>query len=147
MKESLDIRWKQRFSTYKKALSKLTIAVELIRNNIDLTRESKLNDNDELQLEGLIQRFEYTQELAWKVMVDYLKFQGYQDIKGSRDAFRNSLRIGIITSDKWMNTIEDRNRTSHTYDDVTAYDVMLNIINIYYPLFVDFEKRMDTIDQ
>ena len=68
------IRWQQRFNNYRKALAKLTQAVELLSSQIN--HEEAV---DELLQEGLIQRFEYTHELAWKVMKDYAEYQGYTD--------------------------------------------------------------------
>ena len=72
-----DIRWIQRFSNYRKALVKFNQAIEIISMQLDLGEEV-----DELLEEGLIQRFEYTHELAWKVMKDYAEYQGYTDIQG-----------------------------------------------------------------
>ena len=132
-----NIRWQQRFSNYRKALVKLNQAVVLLSEQIE--REAVI---DELLQEGLIQRFEYTHELAWKVMKDYAEHQGIMEIFGSRDAIRYSLRLGLIDDEKWMDTIKDRNVTSHHYDDDTAQKITEHIINIYYPLFVKFEKVM-----
>ena len=95
--------------------------------------------------EGLIQRFEYTHELVWKVMKDYAEYQGYTDIRGSRDAFRKAFEMGIITDKRWMNSIEDRNLTSHNYDDETAEEILELIIKVYFPLFLEFEKTMLSI--
>lgn len=64
-----DIRWIQRFSNYRKALVKFNQAIEIISMQLDLGEEV-----DELLEEGLIQRFEYTHELAWKVMKDYAEY-------------------------------------------------------------------------
>lgn len=64
--EKKDIRWIQRFSNFRKALVKLNQAVGIISNQAESVKEV-----DELLKEGLIQRFEYTHELAWKVMKDY----------------------------------------------------------------------------
>ena len=141
MKQNLDIRWEQRFSNFIKAFDKLTIAVAIIKPTIN--KSDDVDDIDELQREGLIRRFEYTQELAWKVLSDYAKYQGITDIKGSRDAFRYGLANGILDSEDWMNTIEDRNRTSHTYDDNTAYEILVDIVDKYYPLFKSFRERME----
>ena len=69
--------------------------------------------SDELLKEGLIQRFEYTHELAWKVMKDYAEYQGYTDVRGSRDALRQALQMGLINDAVWMDSIEDRNLISH----------------------------------
>ena len=74
METKIDIRWEQRFSNYIKALDKLSIAVEIIRESIK--NGDDIDNNYELLREGLIQRFEYTQELAWNVMSDYAKYPG-----------------------------------------------------------------------
>ena len=103
-----NIRWQQRFSNYRKALVKLNQAVELLSKHIE--REDTV---DELLQEGLIQRFEYTHELAWKVMKDYAEYQGYTDVRGSRDAIRKALEMNLIDDKRWMDTIEDRNLTVH----------------------------------
>ncbi len=132
-----DVRWIQRFSNYRKALIQLGKAV-----NIVSAVSNSSSDQNDLLAEGLIQRYEYTHELAWKVMKDYEEYQGLTDIMGSRDAIRVALRAGILDDDRWMDTISDRNLTSHNYDDETAKHIVNNIINVYYPLFVKFETTM-----
>lgn len=132
-----DIRWVQRFSNYRKALSLLGKAVSIV--SAQLT-----NNKEEFDLlkEGLIQRYEYTHELAWKVMKDYAEYQGITGINGSRDAIRQTLQFGLIDDDRWMDTIIDRNLSSHNYDDETAQTIVSNIISTYYPLFVKYEQTM-----
>lgn len=71
------LRWQQRFSNYNKALLKLTQAASFLSRQME--HEQVV---DELLQEGLIQRFEYTHELAWKVMKDYAEYQGYTDVRG-----------------------------------------------------------------
>lgn len=134
------IRWQQRFSNYRKDLVKFNQAVELLSKHIE--HEDTVN---ELLQEGLIQRFEYTHELAWKVMKDYAEYQGYTDIRGSRDAIRKSLEMNLIDDKRWMNTIEDRNLTVHNYDNEIASEIYDNIMNIYAPLFVAFESKMQSL--
>jgi len=143
METKIDIRWEQRFSNYIKALDKLSIAVEIIRESIK--NGDDIDNNNELLREGLIQRFEYTQELAWNVMSDYAKYQGFQNIAGSRDAIRYGLEHNLISSKDWMKTVDARNRTSHTYNEETANDIINDIIDIYYPLFITFKKTMDKL--
>lgn len=140
---NLDIRWEQRFSNYRKALSMLRKAVEIIENEIESNED--LDDIDELLREGVIKRFEYTHELAWNVMGDYAKHQGFLDIKGSRDAIRYALKHGLVSDEEWMDSITDRNRTSHTYDENTAHEILEDIIHIYFPLFNLFEQKMEEI--
>lgn len=133
---SNDIRWEQRFSNYKKALLKLTQAVLL----------NKERGLSELEKQGLIQAFEYTHELAWKVMQDYLIYQGYTEIRGSRDATREAFRIELISDgENWMDMIKKRNLTSHTYNEETSEEIYLSIIENFHPLFSDFEKIMEKI--
>ena len=134
------IRWQQRFNNYRKALVKLTQAVELLSGQFD--REEAV---DELLQEGLIQRFEYTHELAWKVMKDYAEYQGYTDVRGSRDAIRKALEMGLVDDRRWMETIEDRNLTVHNYDNEIASEIYENIMGTYYSLFVAFAQKMQSL--
>jgi nucleotidyltransferase substrate binding protein (TIGR01987 family) len=142
MSTKQDIRWLQRFSNFQKALAKLSKAVEIIEQKMDFDEEV-----DELLEEGLIQRFEYTHELAWKVMKDYLEYQGITDIRGSRDAIRQALKVDIINDARWMESIEDRNQTSHNYSDDTVARIYENIIMKYFPLFCHFEEKMTKISK
>lgn len=129
-----DIRWEQRFSNYKKALDKLKEAVA----------NSRIRDLTDLEKEGLIQRFEYTHELAWNVMKDYFDFQGVNNITGSRDAIREAFDKGLIDDGKtWMDMIISRNKTSHTYNEETAEKIVEDVISRYTACFLDFEKKMD----
>lgn len=136
----LNIRWQQRFSNYRKALVKLTQAVDLLFNQ---TKGETVMD--ELLQEGLVQRFEYTHELAWKVMKDYAEYQGYTDVRGSRDAIRKALEMGLIDDKRWMETIEDRYLTVHNYDNEIASEIYDNIMKVYSPLFIAFECKMQSL--
>ena len=126
-----DIRWKRRFSNYLNALSHLSEAVESVHNPSDLEKE------------GTIQRFEFTHELAWKVMKDFLEYEGVTNIVGSRSATREAFHKGLISNGQlWMNMLESRNRTVHTYqNDVLEREYSL-IKHTYYPLFVEFSDKM-----
>ena len=137
MTENKDIRWMQRFDNYRKALRLLGQAVEIVSQRVN--EDEAVED---LLKEGLIQRFEYTHGLAWKVMKDYAEYQGYTDIRGARDAFRKAFEMGIITDKRWMESIADRNLTSHNYDDETAEAIYEAVVNVYYPLFVQLESTM-----
>lgn len=132
-----DVRWLQRFSNYRKALAKLGKAVDIVSSQME-----EDEDIDDLLEEGLIQRYEFTHELAWKVMKDYAEYQGITGLSGSRDAIRQTLQFGLIDDENWMRSISDRNLTSHQYDEDTAQAIIENIINVYYPLFVKYERIM-----
>src|SRR3990167_1523928 len=115
MHQKDDLRWKQRFSNYKKALAQLEKFIA----------QGKLN---ELEEHGLIQAFEYTHELAWNVLRDYLIEQGHINLYGSRDATREAFKLDLIhDGETWMEMIKDRNRTSHTYNQKTANQIVVNI--------------------
>lgn len=135
-----DIRWIQRFDNYCKALNKLEKAVHLLHDTTGMD-----SDTIELLREGLIQRFEYTHELAWNVMKDFAEYQGYSDIRGSRDAIRKALEMNLIINRVWMESIQDRNESSHNYDEEESVNIYRNIIEDYYPLFCDFRDKMNEI--
>ena len=139
-----DIRWEQRFSNYIKAVDKLSQSVKYIEENFD-TEESLENEIlDEMIKEGLIQRFEYTHELAWNVMKDYAEYQGNSSIGGSRDASREAFQLKLITNGHiWMDMITSRNKTSHTYNEETANEIYDKILKEYYPAFIEFKHTME----
>lgn len=145
-----DIRWEQRFSNYKKALKKLSDAVYYIKNKLAKEEQSSdTNQNasdvlDEIIKEGLIQRFEYTYEMAWNVMKDYALYQGNAVIAGSRDAIRFAFSSNLISNgDLWMDMIRSRIQTSHTYNEETANEIYLKIISEYFEAFKLFEEVME----
>jgi nucleotidyltransferase substrate binding protein (TIGR01987 family) len=134
--EEQDIRWEQRFSNYKKALSKLGEAVQL-------NSERALS---ELEKQGIIQAFEYTHELAWKVMQDFFIYQGNAEIRGSKDATRQAFSVELILDgDAWMEMIKNRNLTSHTYNEEISEEIYKNIVGKFYPLFVAFQETMEGV--
>lgn len=138
-----DIRWEQRFSNFNKALLKLEESVNYKNHNV-LDEENLGYIVDELIKEGLIQRFECTHELAWNVMKDYALFQGNSTIGGSRDATREAYKLQIIeNADVWMDMIQSRNKTSHTYNVEIANEIFGKIIREYFQLFLDFQKTME----
>ncbi len=128
-----DIRWHQRLSNYNKALAQLNKAIKI-------ADERELS---ELEQQGLIQSFEFTHELAWNVMKDYFFYQGNPEIRGSRDATREAFKFDIISNGEiWMDMIISRNKTTHTYDEETASEIVSNILNDYVDLFNNFSYKM-----
>ena len=131
-----DIRWKQRFSNYAKVFQSLTEAVEL----------SRQRELSALEQQGLIQTFKFTHELAWKVLKDYLEYQGVAEIVGSRDAsrlaFQNSL---VLDGEVWMQMIAARNQTARTYNLKVAQAVVESILNQFYPAIKQFGQKFDAL--
>ena len=128
-----DIRWIQRLNNYEKALEQLEEA-------IDLMWERELS---KLEKQGTIQAFEYTHELAWKMLKDFLEGRGNTNIYGSRDAIREAFKLGLLVEGEiWMKMIVSRNLTSHTYDEKIADDIITLIKDIYFEEFKKLKKRM-----
>jgi nucleotidyltransferase substrate binding protein (TIGR01987 family) len=132
-----DVRWKQRLANYRRALVQLNAAVDLAR-----TRELS-----ELERQGLIQSFEFTHELAWNVMKDFFTHQGNTAIMGSRDAVREAFSKGLIDDGEgWMEMIQSRNRTAHTYQESVAAEIASQVQTHYQALFQRFLERMDGLE-
>jgi len=142
-----DIRWEQRFSNYNKALKKLSEAVAYVRKdpeNQELIKGKPQEIVDEILKEGLIQRFEYTHELAWNLMKDFLSEVGNITTYGSKDATREAFKAELITNgDVWMEMIESRNKTSHTFNQETADEIFTKILMAYYSAFLSFQQVME----
>lgn len=131
-----DIRWLQRFQSYQKAFL-------LLKDAVEASNQRELN---ELEKQGLIQRFEFTHELAWNVLRDYFAYQGNPDVTGSRDATREAFNKGLITDGQgWMEMIQSRNQSSDTYNEEIAQEILSKIVQRYYPLFLEFNNKMNTL--
>lgn len=129
-----DIRWVQRFNHLRKALSQLQEAVQLSQNR----PLSKLEE------QGLIQAFEFTHELAWNTLKDFLESRGVYNLYGSKDTTREAFKAGLIEHGEiWMGMISSRNLTSHTYDEAIAAQIAADIRNAYFPEFEALFARLD----
>ena len=110
-----DIRWIQRFNHFNKALLQLQEAVALAQQR----PLSKLEE------QGLIHAFEFTHELAWNTLKDFLENRGVQNLYGSKDTTRAAFKAGLIENgEAWMDMIQSRNLISHTYDEATAAQIV-----------------------
>ncbi len=131
-----DIRWKQRLQSFHSALSQLSEGVELQQQR-PLSR---------LEKQGFVKAFEFTHELAWQLMKDYLSYQGNTRIMGSRDATREAFGNKMIADgEHWMEMIQTRNKAVHIYAETIADTVIERTTNVYYPLYVEFERFMQNI--
>jgi nucleotidyltransferase substrate binding protein (TIGR01987 family) len=120
--ENKKVRWNQRLQNFKKAFAQLEKAV----NTPDL---------NELERLGLIKAFEFTYELAWTTLKDYLVDIGYTELMGSKDTFRQAYQLGIISDGEvWMEMVKSRNLTSHTYNQETAESIEEDIIETYFSM-------------
>jgi nucleotidyltransferase substrate binding protein (TIGR01987 family) len=126
-----DMRWMQRFDNFRRAFAQ-------IKSAVDLSNERTLS---ELEKQGLIQAFEYTHELAWNTLKDFLEEKGVSKIYGSKDATREAFKQNLVSNGQiWMDMIKSRNLTSHTYNTDIAEKIENDILNRYYAEFLTFEN-------
>ena len=131
--ENQDIRWKQRFENFSNAFKQLKLARNL----------KKERNFTELELQGVIQAFEITQELSWKVLKDFLEEQGVSDLFGSKNVVREAFNVGLISNGEiWLDMIKTRNLTSHIYDESEILKLLDVILESYIDVFLQFEENM-----
>lgn len=100
----------------------------------------------QLEEQGLIKAFEYTYELAWNTIKDFLEFSGQTDIYGSRDAFRKAFALGLIEDgESWMDMLKSRNTTSHTYNEDVAEEISQAVFEVYFPLFMKLKTKLGNL--
>ena len=99
--------------------------------------------NNSLALDGVIQRFEFTFELGWKLLKALLAYEGIQ-CASPRSCIKESFRTGILADgDSWIQMLEDRNQTSHIYDEAEATAIYGKIKESYLGLLLDLEEKAD----
>jgi nucleotidyltransferase substrate binding protein (TIGR01987 family) len=133
-----DIRWIQRFNHFALALAQLRDAVEL-------ARQRKLS---RLEEQGLIQAFEYTHELAWNTLKDFLENRGASGLYGSKDATREAFKKGLIENgEAWMDMVKSRNLSSHTYNEGTAKHIVQAVLDVYFVEFTALQEALEILRQ
>ncbi len=133
-----DVRWRQRFQNFNQAFGQLSRAAAL-------AEERPLS---ELEQQGLIQAFEFTHELAWNTLKDYLQAQGTFNLIGSRDSSRSAFAAGLIENGEvWMTMIHSRNQSTHTYNQERAQQIARAITSDYVQAFAAFQKKFKQLEQ
>ncbi len=131
-----DIRWIQRFDNYCRAVAQLTKFID----------KGALN---ELEAQGCVKAFEYTFELGWKVMKDFLEYQGIVGLIGSRDAIREGFKQGLLDDDTvaqvWMDMINSRNLAAHAYDEAKIQTIVADIHQRYFDALVALRARLQPL--
>lgn len=134
-----DIRWLQRYSNYHKACQRL---IEVTESGITV------DDLSELEQEGLVQRFEYTFELAWKVMQDLLTYKGYEFMTGPNGTLKMAFEDGLISDhDGWRLMAKSRNTLSHVYDEDEAVAIVGLIFTKYAPLLKALDEKLEQLSK
>lgn len=132
-KSKIDAQWIQRFSNYQKVLSQLQ---EFISRK----------DLSNLERQGLIKAFEYTYELSWNTIKDFYENQGETNIQGSKDAFRMAFKRGLVDAGEiWLDMVESRKLTVHSYDEVIAKKVEDLIFKDYFNQFLKLAAKLKTL--
>lgn len=127
-----DIRWKQRFSNLQKATRQLTEFIEK-------------GDLNKFEVQGLIQCFEYTFELAWKTMKDYLEQEGF-DVKSPRATIQTAFQIQLIEDGHiWIDALEKRDLMAHTYDEKKAMEAETLIRTKYYQIIKNLCVKLEEL--
>ena len=132
-----DVRWLQRLDNYGRALATLQRAVAI-------AQERALS---ELEEQGLIQAFEFSHELSWLLLKDFLVDQGVSGISGSRDAVREAVVRELLppgSEATWMAMIRSRNLTSHTYNPALAREIATLIVESYAPALQELQSTMQS---
>ncbi len=127
--EKKDIRWKQRFANFERAI-------------LLLKRTLQIETPSEAERGGIIQFYEMSFELAWKLMKDYLEAEGFA-VKSPRQAIKQAFQVELLNSGQvWIDALGDRNLTAHTYNEKIALAVIKQIRNRYYPALDQFYAVM-----
>lgn len=124
----------QRYNSFHKAFQRI----------LDVTNSGENPEElNELEKEGLVQRFEYTFELAWKVLQDFLSYKGYDGITGPNPVLQKAFEDGVIADhDSWRKMLKARNTTSHTYNEGEALAIVKCVYSDYAPLFEKLDKKL-----
>ncbi|HCQ91476.1 MULTISPECIES: nucleotidyltransferase substrate binding protein [unclassified Clostridium] len=131
MENLKDIRWRQRFENFEKSYKLME-------------KYSKEEIKTELEKAGMIQFFEMTFELAWKVLKDYLESEEFM-VKSPRETIKQAFQIGLIDNGHiWIDALSNRNLTTHTYDEALADNMVKEIKELYFP---ELKKMYDKLSQ
>ena len=126
-------KWHERLAIYKNAIDRLAEVIAL----------SKQHPLNQFERDSLIKRFEFSYEMAWKLMMSYEKENGIVEVLGSKDVIRQAFKLSIVNNGEiWLEMVDARNKTSHLYDEEMATDVVDEIIYTYYPLLTELRDTM-----
>lgn len=123
-----DIRWKQRFQNFEKALARLQEAVAT-------------QNPSELEKAGVIQFYEFTFELAWKTVKDYLEAQEVS-VSFPRDVIKAGFKYGLLDGELWLDMLRKRNLMSHGYDEESAEIAFRLIVDTYFGVIDELFQKL-----
>jgi nucleotidyltransferase substrate binding protein (TIGR01987 family) len=116
---------RRKFENYQKALKRLDESMEV-------------QNPDQFIYDSVVKRFEFTYELAWKLMKAYIEYKGGEDVRFARDVFREAYANGLVKDGEgWLQMMKDRNLSSHTYDEEAARQIYERVKQIYSKYFIE----------
>lgn len=126
-----------KYKAFETALTRLKEAIDLYQKQ-----------ENPVLLDGTIQRFEFCVELGWKLLKEYLEFEKMGEFNSPRATIKESFRVGLIEdAEKWLDMLDDRNLTSHTYDEEIAKEIYTNIITKYYEILIKTRNKVKSVIQ
>lgn len=127
-----DERWQQRFQNFEKTL-------------LFLEESIAINAPSIFEQAGLIQFFEISFELSWNVMKEYMEAQGITDLRSPRDSIKKAFEMGLINDGHlWIQALENRNLTLHTYDEARTKKIVSIIEQTYIHILRDLYNKLKT---
>lgn len=114
-------------------------------NAVQRLKEALEEKETDIVIDGVLHRFEFTFELAWKTMKDYLEYVGVIEKTGSpREIIKSAFEYGMIEDGEfWINMMLARNSLSHLYDEEKSREVYKNIKNIYFELLNKLKNKFN----
>ncbi len=125
----------EKFDSYSTALKRLKEAIDMYKH-----------EENTVLLDGTIQRFEFTVELGWKLLKEYLEYEKFGEFNSPRSTIKEAYKVGLIQDgEKWLDMLDDRNLTSHTYDETVAKEIYRNILINHYDILKKLEEKMKSV--
>lgn len=116
-------------------------------NAVARLQEALIEEESEIVIDGALHRFEFTFELAWKTIKDYLEYMGLTEKTGSpREIIQQAFKQGIIEEgEAWINMMLSRNALSHLYDEKASRNIFCEIKNKYMRLFLELKEKLNNM--
>ena len=109
-----------------------------------LEEATKIQIDSDIVYDGVIQRFEFTFELSWKLMKLFLEYTGISELRSPRATIREAFAYGLVEDgDQWIDMMVDRNKTSHIYDEAETKLIYVKIKSNYCDLLLHLADKME----
>lgn len=121
----------EKLENYKKALARLEEALAE-------------KEPDQFVYDAIIKRFEFTYELAWELLKALIEYKGGEDVRFPRDVFKEAYAKGLLKNGEiWLDMLNDRNLSSHTYNQEKVMEIFMRIKHRYFDEFVRLAETIE----